>query len=170
MHLVPDSHSQDVSYAWLMACILMIYMYIRFRFVTPGGLKFAYDIQGHHTFLSFLPEVIFVALEYCRRLRARVCVPLCPSIMSLCTQSICIYLFTTKYRYFLWIAVVPLFTILSHLGTRMRVSGLHSRAVGHPICDPGRIIATRQLDALTVLWTHYVSYTCIYFQSHLLCW
>ena len=45
----------------------------------------------------------------------------------------------------------------SPLGTHMRVSVLHSQAVGHPICDPGRIIAAPQRDDLIVLWTHYFS-------------
>ena len=53
-----------------------------------------------------------------------------------------------------------------HLGTHMYVSVLHSRAVGHPIYDPSGVIATRQFDALTVPWTHYVSNNCAYFQSH----
>ena len=44
---------------------------------------------------------------------------------------------------------------------------LHSRGTAHPICDPSWIIATRQLNALTVLWSHYISNNCIYIQSHL---
>ena len=38
---------------------------------------------------------------------------------------------------------------------------LHSRSTAHPICDPSRIIATRQLNALTVSWSHTVSNNCI---------
>ena len=37
---------------------------------------------------------------------------------------------------------------------------LHSRGTAHPICDPSRIIATRQLNALTVPWSHNVSNSC----------
>ena len=33
---------------------------------------------------------------------------------------------------------------------------LHSRGTVHPICDPSRIIATRQLNALTVPWSHII--------------
>ena len=47
---------------------------------------------------------------------------------------------------------------------------LHLRGTAHPICDPSRIIATRQLNALTVLWSHNVSNNCIYIHSYLLCW
>ena len=47
---------------------------------------------------------------------------------------------------------------------------LHSRGTAHPICEPSRIIATRQLSALTVPWSHYVSNNCIYIQSHLHRW
>ena len=47
---------------------------------------------------------------------------------------------------------------------------LHSRGTAHPICDPSRIIATRQLNALTVLWSHNVSNNCIYTHSYLLRW
>ena len=46
----------------------------------------------------------------------------------------------------------------------------HSRGTANLICDPCRIIAARQLDALTVPWSHYVSNNCIYIQSHLLRW
>ena len=45
---------------------------------------------------------------------------------------------------------------------------LHSRGTAHPICDPSRIIATRQLNALTVPWSHNVSNNCIYIHSYLL--
>ena len=55
-----------------------------------------------------------------------------------------------------------------HLESCMRMSMLHSWGTGHPICDLSRIIATRQLDALTVPSTHYVSNNCVYFQSYLL--
>ena len=47
---------------------------------------------------------------------------------------------------------------------------LHSRGTAHSICDPSRIIATRQLDALTVPWSHGVSNNCIHIHSHLLRW
>ena len=47
---------------------------------------------------------------------------------------------------------------------------LHSWGTARPVCDPSRIIATRQLNALTVPWSHYVSKNCIYIQSHLLRW
>ena len=47
---------------------------------------------------------------------------------------------------------------------------LHSRGTAHPICDPSRIIATRQLNALTVPWSHNVSNNCIYIHSYLLRW
>ena len=47
---------------------------------------------------------------------------------------------------------------------------LHSRGTSHPICDPSRIIATRQLNALTVPWSHNVSNNCIYIHSYLLRW
>ena len=47
---------------------------------------------------------------------------------------------------------------------------LHSRGTAHPICDPSRIIATRQLNALTVRWSHNVSNNCIYIHSYLLRW
>ena len=47
---------------------------------------------------------------------------------------------------------------------------LHSRGTAHPVCDPSRIIAARQLNALTVPWSHYFSKNCIYAQSHLLRW
>ena len=58
-----------------------------------------------------------------------------------------------------------------HLGTRMCVSvWLQSRGLAHPICDPSPIIATRQLDALTVPWTHNVSNNYNNIQSHLLHW
>ena len=71
-------------------------------------------------------------------------------------QSIYILFIQIINRYFCESQWCPCLQSRSLLGTRMRVSVLHSRAVGHPICDLGRIIATRQLDALTVLWTHYV--------------
>ena len=45
---------------------------------------------------------------------------------------------------------------------------LHSRGTAHQICDPSRIIAIRQLNALTVPWSHNVSNDCIYIHSHLL--
>ena len=61
-----------------------------------------------------------------------------------------------------------MFTIPTIFGfAHAHVTCLHSRGTGHPICDLSRIIATRQLDALTVPSTHYVSNNCIYFQSHL---
>ena len=47
---------------------------------------------------------------------------------------------------------------------------LHSRGTAHPICDPSRIIAIRQLNALTVPWSHNVSNNCIYIHSYLLRW
>ena len=47
---------------------------------------------------------------------------------------------------------------------------LHSPGTAHPICDPSRIIATRQLNALTVPWSHNVSNNCIYTHSYLLRW
>ena len=47
---------------------------------------------------------------------------------------------------------------------------LHSRDTAHPICEPSRIIATRQLSALTVPWSHYISNNCIYVQSPLHHW
>ena len=47
---------------------------------------------------------------------------------------------------------------------------LHLRGTAHPICDPSRIIATRQLNALTVPWSHNVSNNCIYIHSYLLRW
>ena len=47
---------------------------------------------------------------------------------------------------------------------------LHSRGTAHPICDPSRFIATRQLNALTVPWSHNVSNNCIYIYSYLLRW
>ena len=47
---------------------------------------------------------------------------------------------------------------------------LHSRRTAHPICDPSRIIATWQLNALTVPWSHNVSNNCIYIHSYLLRW
>ena len=47
---------------------------------------------------------------------------------------------------------------------------LHSRSTAHPICDPSGIIATRQLNALTVPWSHTVSNNCIYIHSYLLHW
>ena len=47
---------------------------------------------------------------------------------------------------------------------------LHSRGTAHPICDPSHIIATRQLSALTVPWSHNVSNNCIYIHSYLLRW
>ena len=47
---------------------------------------------------------------------------------------------------------------------------LHSRGTAHPICDPSRVIATRQLNALTVPWSHTVSNNCIYIHSYLLRW
>ena len=47
---------------------------------------------------------------------------------------------------------------------------LHSRGTAHPICDQSRIIATRQLNALTVPWSHNVSNNSIYFHSYLLRW
>ena len=47
---------------------------------------------------------------------------------------------------------------------------LHSRGTAHPICDPSRITATRQLNALTVPWSHSVSNNCIYIHSYLLRW
>ena len=54
-----------------------------------------------------------------------------------------------------------------HLGSRMRV--LHSRGTAHPICELGvGIIATQQLDSLTVPSTPYVFNNCIHFLSHLL--
>ena len=56
-----------------------------------------------------------------------------------------------------------------HLGSRMHVSGCYTReaAVGRPICDLSRIIATRQLDAFTVPSSHYVTNNCIYVRFHL---
>ena len=48
-----------------------------------------------------------------------------------------------------------------------RVRLLHSRGSGSPICDLSRFIATRQLDAFTVLSTQYISNNCIYVRSHL---
>ena len=39
-----------------------------------------------------------------------------------------------------------------------------------PICDPSPIITTRQLNALTVPWSHNVSNNCIYIHSYLLRW
>ena len=47
---------------------------------------------------------------------------------------------------------------------------LHSRCTAHSICDPSWIIATRQLDALTVSWSHNVSNNCINIHSCLFCW
>ena len=47
---------------------------------------------------------------------------------------------------------------------------LHSRDTTHQIFDPSRIIATRQLDALNVPWSHNISNNCIYIYSHLLRW
>ena len=48
-----------------------------------------------------------------------------------------------------------------------RVRMLHSWGTGRSICDLSRIIATRQLDAFTVLSSHYVSHNFIYVRSHL---
>ena len=51
------------------------------------------------------------------------------------------------------------------LGTRIRVSIRQRYTRDPPIspsCDPDRIFATRQLDALTVPWTHYVFNNCIF--------
>ena len=60
------------------------------------------------------------------------------------------------------------FTIPTIFGiAHAQVRVLHSRDTSHPICDLSRIIATRQLDAVTVPSTHYVSNNCIYFQPHL---
>ena len=47
---------------------------------------------------------------------------------------------------------------------------LHSRGTAHPICDPSQIIATQQLNALTVPWSHNVSNNCICIHSYLLRW
>ena len=47
---------------------------------------------------------------------------------------------------------------------------LHSWGCAHPICKPSLIIAARQLDCLTVPWSHNVSNNCIYIHSHLLRW
>ena len=47
---------------------------------------------------------------------------------------------------------------------------LHWRGTAHPICDQSRIIATRQLNALTVPWNHTISNNCIYIHSYLLRW
>ena len=55
-----------------------------------------------------------------------------------------------------------------HLGSRMHMSVLHLGGTAHPICDLSQIIATRELDALTVPLTHQISNDYIYFHSHLL--
>ena len=47
---------------------------------------------------------------------------------------------------------------------------LNSPGTAHPICDLSRIIATRQLNALTVPWSHNVSNNCIHIHSYLLRW
>ena len=85
--------------------------------------------------------------------------------------DVAINLFTWENQYLLWITAVTLFTIPTTVGNmHARTSVLHSQAVAFPICNPVGIIATRQLDALTIPWAHYASNNCIYFQSHLLCW
>ena len=69
---------------------------------------------------------------------------------------IAIDLFTSEDRYFLWIAAVPLFTIPTTFGNA------HVRCYSRE--------ATRQLNALTVPWSHTVSNNCIYIHSYLLRW
>ena len=59
-----------------------------------------------------------------------------------------------------------------HLGSRWRVSVTlaRHRLSNCPIYDPSQMIATRQLDALTVASTRYICNNSIYFRSNLLCW
>ena len=54
-----------------------------------------------------------------------------------------------------------------HLSSRMCMSVLHSRGIGHPIYDLSRNIATRQFEALVVQSTHYITNDCIYLQCYL---
>ena len=76
-------------------------------------------------------------------------------------------LFTSEDRYLPWITTAPVFTLPTTLGiaharvtlARHRLPNLRTRC---------RIIATQQLDSLTVPSTPYVFSNCIYFLSHLL--
>ena len=71
-----------------------------------------------------------------------------------------INLFTSEDRYLPWITTVPVFTLPTTLGiaharvtlARHRLPNRRSRC---------RIIATQQLDSLTVPWTPYVFNNCI---------
>ena len=76
-------------------------------------------------------------------------------------------LFTSEGRYLPWITTAPVFTILTTLGiAHARVTLARHRS---PNLRPGcRIIASQQLDYLTVPSTPYVFNNCIYFLSNLL--
>ena len=76
-------------------------------------------------------------------------------------------LFTSEDRYLPWITTAPVFTLPTTLGiAHARVTLARHRS---PNLRTGcRIIATQQLDSLTVPSTPYVFSNCIYFLSHLL--
>ena len=76
-------------------------------------------------------------------------------------------LFTSEDRYLPWITTAPVFTIPTTLGVaHARVTLAMHRS---PNLRTGwRIIATQQLDSLTLPSTPYVFNNCIYFYSHLL--
>ena len=82
-------------------------------------------------------------------------------------SDITIDLFTSEDRYFPWITTAPLFIMPTTFGiAHARVTLARYRSPNlRPECQ---IIATRQLDALTVPLTHYISNNFIHFQSHLL--
>ena len=75
-------------------------------------------------------------------------------------------LFTSEDRYFLWIAAVPLFAITTTFVDAHAPIGVTVVIRWPPNLRP---VSSRQLDAVTVLWTRYISNN-VYFQSHLLCW
>ena len=85
--------------------------------------------------------------------------------MNILIIDIAVDLFTLVDRYFCDSQRCPCLQFRPHLGTRMRVSVLHSRAIGHPICYKGRIVAMEQFDVLTLPWTTHIISPILYLLS-----